>query len=97
PGSEIHDELRTLASEPVVVKRRTSAFFGTDLESLLAARSITRLVLMGVVSGGVVISTVRWAADRDYELVVVADACGDPDAEVHRVLMEKLIPRQALV
>lgn len=96
-GAGIAERLQPLAGEPVVVKRRTSAFFGTELDTLLGAASVKRLVLMGLVTGGVVISTVRWAADRDYELVVVSDACADPDPEVHRVLMEKLIPRQATV
>ena len=47
--------------------------------------------------GGVVLSTVRQAADLDYRLTVLADACADRDPEVHRVLTEKVFPRQALV
>ena len=43
------------------------------------------------------LSTVRWAADLDYQMVVVADACADGDAEVHRVLTEKVFPTQATV
>ena len=43
------------------------------------------------------LSTVRQAADLDYRLTVLADACADPDPEVHRVLTEKVFPRQALV
>jgi nicotinamidase-related amidase len=38
---------------------------------------------------------VREAADKDYQLTVLKDACLDSDAEVHRVLMEKIFPRQA--
>ena len=44
-----------------------------------------------------VLSTLREAADRDFDLVVLADACGETDAEVHRVLTEKVFPRQAEV
>ena len=33
----------------------------------------------------------------DYRLIIIADACADPDAEVHRVLMEKVFPKQATV
>ena len=40
-------------------------------------------------------STLRQAADLDYRLVVLADACLDADPEVHRVLIEKVFPRQA--
>ena len=53
------------------------------------------LVLTGIATSGVVLSTLRYAADQDYELVVLADACLDGDPEVHRVLTEKVFPRQA--
>ena len=48
-------------------------------------------------SSGVVLSTVRRAADADYELVVLADCCADGDEEAHRVLTQKVFPRQATV
>ena len=62
-------------------------------------RETTRdtLVLLGVATSGCVLSTVRWAADINYRVVVVKDACDDHDEEVHRVLTEKLFPRQAMV
>jgi nicotinamidase-related amidase len=46
---------------------------------------------MGIRTSGVVLSTVRWAADIDYRLIVLSDCCADPDEEVHRVLMEKVL------
>jgi len=52
---------------------------------------------MGISTSGCVLSAVRWAADINYKLIVLADCCADPDGEVHRVLMEKLFPRQASV
>jgi len=39
------------------------------------------------------LSTVRWAADADYEILVLEDCCADADEEVHRVLMHKVFPR----
>ncbi len=44
-----------------------------------------------------VLSTLRDAADADYRLYVLTDATADPDPEVHRVLTEKVFPRQAAV
>lgn len=41
------------------------------------------------------LSTVRDAADRDYRLFVVADLCADFNPEVHRMLVERVFPRQA--
>jgi len=62
---------------------------------VLRAANIDTLVLTGIATSGVVLSTLRQAADLDYRLVVLSDACLDSDAEVHRVLMEKVFPRQA--
>ncbi len=44
-----------------------------------------------------VLSTLRDAADRDFELVVLADACGERDPDVHRLLVERVFPSQARV
>jgi nicotinamidase-related amidase len=50
-----------------------------------------------VIHARVVLSTVRWAADMDYQMIVISDACADSDDEVHRVLMDKVFPGQATV
>ena len=84
-------------SEVVVTKRRVSAFTGSDLEVVLRAAEIRHLVLCGIATSGVVLSTLREAADKDYQLTVLADLCADTDAEVHSVLTGKVFPRQALV
>jgi len=95
PATQIHPALGPRQGEPVVLKKRYSAFSGSDLDVLLRSVGATRLVLSGIATSGVVLSTLREAADRDYELVVLADACFDADEEVHRVLTEKVFPRQA--
>jgi nicotinamidase-related amidase len=89
-----------VAPEPgdvLVTKLRVSAFAGSDLEVLLRAGGTEHLVLAGIATSGVVLSTLRQAADLDYRLTVLADGCLDADPEVHRVLMEKVFPRQAEV
>jgi nicotinamidase-related amidase len=96
-ATEIHPALAPRADEVVVMKHRVSAFAGTDLDMILRANGIETLVLAGVSTSGVVTSTVRHAADADYRLVIVEDGCADPDAEVHRVLLEKVLARQATV
>ncbi|GAA2752253.1 cysteine hydrolase family protein [Amnibacterium kyonggiense] len=97
PAAQVVAELDRRPDEPVVLKRRISAFTGSDLAVLLSGLRAERLVLAGISTSGVVLSTVRQAADLDFDLVVLADACADPDAEVHRVLTEKVFPRQAAV
>lgn len=84
-------------SDVVVTKRRVSAFAGSDLECVLRAGEIDHLLLCGIATSGVVLSTLREAADKDYRLTVLADLCADPDAEVHAVLTSKVFPRQARV
>jgi nicotinamidase-related amidase len=81
----------------VVVKRRVSAFAGSDLEVVLRSREIHHMVLGGIATSGVVLSTLREAADKDFQITVLSDVCADSDAEVHRVLLEKVFPRQAAV
>ena len=97
PVSLIHPSVLPQEGEPVVVKHRVNAFYGTDLAMILGAQGIDTLVLMGHATSGVILSTVRYAADADYRLVVVEDGCADRDPEVHDFLMEKVFPRQATI
>lgn len=97
PGSEIHSSIAPQPGDVVVIKRRTGAFSTTDLATILKARDINCLILMGIATSGVVLSTVRWAADADYEQIVIEDCCADRDEEVHRVLTGKVFPTQARV
>lgn len=83
--------------ELVITKRRVSAFTGSDLEVVLRSQEITHIILCGVATSGVVLSTTREAADKDYTITILSDLCRDGDDEVHRVLIEKVLPRQAAV
>jgi nicotinamidase-related amidase len=96
-SSEIHPALAVEPDDIVVTKRRVSAFAGSDLDVVLRAGGIEALVLCGIATSGVVLSTLRQAADLDFSLSVLADACIDADEEVHRVLCEKVFPRQSEV
>lgn len=92
---QIHPEVAPEPGDTLVTKRRVSAFAGSDLDLVLRAGGIEHLVLTGIATSGVVLSTLRQAADLDFGLTVLADACLDADPEVHRVLTEKVFPRQA--
>jgi nicotinamidase-related amidase len=82
-------------TDVVVTRRRVGAFAGSDLEVILRAGNINHLVLTGISTSGVVLSTLREAVDKDYTLTVLSDLCGERDDEVHRVLTEKVFPRHA--
>ena len=54
-------------------------------------------MVAGVVTSGALLSTVRAAADHDYRVVLVADCCADRDAEVHALLIQRVLPMTAQV
>ncbi len=95
PSTQIHDSVAPRPNEPLVTKLRVSAFTGSYLEVILRSQQINTLILTGISTSGVVLSTLREAADKDYGLIVLSDACLDGDPEVHRVLVDKVFPRQA--
>jgi len=65
-ATQIYEGLHPLDTETVVLKRRVSAFSGSDLDILLRAAKAENLVLAGIATSGVVLSTVRQAADLDF-------------------------------
>ncbi|KIF74912.1 isochorismatase [Streptomyces sp. 150FB] len=95
PLAEIHPDAAPRPGELVVTKKRVSAFAGSDLDMVLRAGEVDTLVLTGIATSGVVLSTLRQASDLDFRLTVLEDGCLDSDPEVHRVLTEKVFPRQA--
>ncbi|WP_264372964.1 cysteine hydrolase [Nonomuraea phyllanthi] len=95
PATDVH---RRLAPEPgdiTVRKTRYGALSTTDLDRRLRDRGITALVIAGVTTSGVVLSTVTDAADRDYQLYVLSDGVADPDPQAHQTLMTSVFPRMA--
>lgn len=97
PATAIVDRLAPEPGDIVVRKRRVGAFSTTDLDEQLRERGIDTLALTGIATSGVVLSTVREAADRDYRILVVHDLCLDSDPEVHAVLTGKIFTWQGEV
>ena len=95
PVQLIHRSVRPLPGEVVAGKHRVNALFGTDLDMVLRSNNVDTLVILGYATSGVVLSTVRYAADLDYRLLVVEDCCSDQDPEVHDFLTQRIFPRQA--
>jgi len=96
-SGSIHPAVAPHEGDLVVTKSRINAFAGTDLELLLRAKDIDTLVLFGIATSGVVLSTTLAAADADYRLFIVKDCCADLDPTVHECLIEKVFPRCAAV
>lgn len=96
-GGDIHPALGPAEDDIVVTKHRVSAFEGTDLAMILRAKEIDTLILFGIATSGVVLSTLLHASDCDYRLIVVRDCCLDTDADLHSALLDKLFARRATV
>jgi nicotinamidase-related amidase len=97
PATAIDERIAPEPGDIVVRKTRVGAFSTTDLDRQLRDRGVTTLVLAGLSTSGVLLSTVRDAADRDYRVLVLADVSADPDPEVHAFLTTRIFPRQARV
>jgi nicotinamidase-related amidase len=97
PETAVDERVDPHPGDIVVRKTRVGAFSTTDLHEQLRQRGIDTLVLAGIATSGVVLSTVRDAADRDYRILVLEDASADPDPEVHALLTGKVFPRQGHV
>nr|WP_231942280.1 isochorismatase family cysteine hydrolase [Cupriavidus taiwanensis] len=80
---QVSPELGRRDSEPLIVAHRASVFFGTDLQVRLSAQGIDTLLMVGIASTGVVLSSVAYASDADFRLFTVKDCCYDPDQVVH--------------
>jgi nicotinamidase-related amidase len=95
PVRLVHPSVKPIEGEVVVGKHRVNALYGTDLDMVLRANSIDTLIILGYATSGVVLSTVRYAADLDYRLIVVEDCCSDQQPDVHDFLTQRIFPRQA--
>jgi nicotinamidase-related amidase len=97
PAGVIHPALGPEAEDIVLTKHRVSAFSGSDLEMLLRAKEIDTLVMFGIATSGVVLSTLTEAFDLDYRIVVIGDCCTDRDADLHEALLNKYFASRGVV
>jgi nicotinamidase-related amidase len=95
PAGAIHPALGPEPDDIVITKHRVSAFAGTDLQMILRAGEIETLVLFGIATSGVVLSTLLDVCDADYRVLVIGDCCADRDAELHDALLKRLFPQRA--
>ena len=74
-GNKFKDIARPREDEPVIVKHKTNAFIGTDLEQTLRSAGHSTLVVAGVITNNSVEATVRMAGDLGFTVYLVEDAC----------------------
>jgi len=76
-----------------VKKHNPGAFFGTDLDLQLRRRGIDTIILTGVATANGVYATALDAYQYGYDVIVVEDACGDREEELHHIFFDKLFPK----
>jgi nicotinamidase-related amidase len=99
-ASALHPQVQELVnkgSHLLIRKNRFGPFIKTNLLQELQERRIQNLIVVGFKTSGAVLSTVRFAADHDFKVIVVRDAVLDPDIELDEVLLDKILPEQAHV
>lgn len=93
----IHPAVAPESDEVVITKHRVSAFHGTDLGVVLRSKEVNTLVLFGIATSGVVLSTALEAIDLDYQVLVISDCCADMEPDVHSLVLDKLLSRRTTV
>lgn len=95
--NDLYGNFKPKAGEVLLTKHRTGPWTTTNLDEILKKQGIDTLVLMGINTSRVVLTTLCFAADMDYKLIILSDACADADPELHNFLIEKIFPRSATV
>lgn len=83
PGAEIHENVRPLENEKVIVKHYPNSFRETELLDYLWANDITDLVICGMMTHMCVDSTTRAAKDLGFNITLIGDACASKDQEIN--------------
>ncbi|TFG70466.1 MAG: cysteine hydrolase, partial [Anaerolineales bacterium] len=83
PESEIHRDITPIGNEKVINKHRYSAFYNTDLETILRTLKVEDLVMTGIMTNMCCESTTRDAYFRDYRVFFTADGTGSVTEEMH--------------
>ena len=96
-GAEILDGLGRRPDDVVVTKKRSSAFFNTDLDFILNGLGVRRLVVGGTSTNWAIESTVRDGDSRDLEMIVVREATASRIAELHEPSLRSMASRYARI
>jgi len=81
--SAIHPELTSLPGERVVLKHRYSAFYNTNLETVLRCLNVKDVVVSGIMTNLCCESTARDAYFRDHRVFIPAEGTGTINEEMH--------------
>lgn len=99
PLSAFHPDVIPQEGDIVIRKNRVGPFFNApqDTHKIFKEKGIDTLLIGGVSTGGAVAATVMQAADLDYRLFVLEDACADPEKETHEFFMKFFAKRAGVI
>ncbi|APC97189.1 cysteine hydrolase family protein [Francisella frigiditurris] len=89
-GTQFHEKIDIKENDHILIKHRISAFYNTDLESVLRANKIEEIIIIGVSTDMTVELTSREAHDRDYKVTVLKDACGSHASDTHNASLANI-------
>ena len=92
PGAEVVDELKPASGEHVIWKRRSNAFYNSDLELMLRSREIDTVILTGAVTNGCIANTARGARERDLHVIILSDCVATMMPEDDEYFIKKVFP-----
>jgi len=97
PGANIVDELKPAPGDHIIWKRRSNAFYNSDLELMLRSQGIDTVIITGVVTNGCIANTVRGARERDLHVIVISDCCATMMPEDDDYFITKVFPKEGRV
>ena len=97
PGAEFVNALKPAPGDHVILKRRSSAFYNSDLEIVLRSQGIDTVLVIGVVTDGCIANTIRGARERDLHVIVLSDCCATKTQEVNDFFITKVFPKEERV
>jgi len=90
PESDIHPEIYPENNEKTIFKHRYSAFYNTDLETILRCMKVEDIVVTGIMTNMCCESTARDAYYRDYRIFFLADGTGSVSEKMHKASLLNL-------
>ena len=97
PGAQVVDEIKPEPGDHVIWKRRSNAFYNTDLELMLRARGIDTVIIVGAVTNGCIANTIRGARERDLNIIVLSDCVATMNPEDDEYFTKQVFPREGRV
>ena len=80
-GAQLHEKVKNLKNEHVVVKRFANSYRETDLKEVLDRHGIRQVVVCGAMTQNCIDAITRASNDFGYDCVVIHDACAARDLE----------------